>query len=832
MNIAFDATAILGPMSKNRGIGNYAFSQFTGMVNRDQQNQYFFLNLLEADYRLGDFITNKAHFTEDAIDTGKNQMLLRNPAYAEVIGSLIRRWLRENEIDVFYITSPFEATFIPYQKEWFEGVRVVVTVYDIIPYVMKNRYLKDENTYRWYMSCVDNLRWADALYVISESVKTDLIEYLHFPAEQIKVIWGAVDDRYCIQEIPEDTRAALLRKFGVTKPFIMCTGGEDGRKNLDGLIRAYSLMDAGLRAAYQLVVVCKLSPGALDRLQGVAREHHVADDVIFTNFVSDEELLQFYNLAALMAFPSKYEGFGLPIVEAWACGTPVLTADNSSLAQIGGDAALLVNADSDKSIAQGMEKMLSDPALLEEYTRRGAERLELYRWDKVNDDIIAMLSEITPCPRAAAEEKRIRLAFFTPLPPKESGISDYSEDVIRAMSGLCDIDVYIDEGYTPTSRFAENVRILPYTEYAAHRTEYADTVYQMGNSDFHFYMYDLLRQYHGTMVLHDYNLHGAFYCYAVTQRQDAKLYQTIAAEDCPDIPVNAAAPDLYGMELNGYLVNAADRIIVHSQEARRKLLERNVARQVSVIPSYAEILPLADAAAVKEKNGYPADAVVLAAFGGIHATKRAMPILRAFARLHKEFPQTRLLYAGKLSKELEEELPAFVKSEGLGDAVRVTGYISIEQFKEFIDMTDICLNLRYPSNGETSGSLMRILAKGRCVVINDIGSFSEFPDEICCKLPSVADMGEEQEPEVLYRALRELTADPERRGQIGQAARAFAEEHLDLRIVAGNYLDVLSAKKHPAVVTEDVLQTIRQDKELIPSDISGIAETLAYAAGA
>ena len=147
-------------------------------------------------------------------------------------------------------------------------------------------------------------------------------------------------------------------------------------------------------------------------------------------------------------------------------------------------------------------------------------------------------------------------------------------------------------------------------------------------------------------------------------------------------------------------------------------------------------------------------------------------------------------------------------------------------------MTDICLNLRYPSNGETSGSLMRILAKGRCVVINDIGSFSEFPDEICCKLPSVADMGEEQEPEVLYRALRELTADPERRGQIGQAARAFAEEHIDLRIVAGNYLDVLSAKKHPAVVTEDVLQTIRQDKELIPSDISGIAETLAYAAGA
>lgn len=157
MNIAFDAVAILGYMSRNRGIGNYALNQFSGMVNLDRNNKYFFLNMIDKDFSLSPLITND-NFTEDFIDTGKNNVLLRNEAYSEVIGSIIKRYIRENNIDIFYITSPFESNFILYKKEWFEGVRVISTVYDIIPYVMKDKYLSDKNTYNWYMKCVENLR--------------------------------------------------------------------------------------------------------------------------------------------------------------------------------------------------------------------------------------------------------------------------------------------------------------------------------------------------------------------------------------------------------------------------------------------------------------------------------------------------------------------------------------------------------------------------------------------------------------------------------------------------------------------------------------------------
>jgi len=838
MNIAFDACAILGPMSRNRGIGNYALSQFTGMVERDHENSYFFLNTVDKEFRLSDHI-ERGKLTEDYLGTGADCALLRSEEYADVVGAAIKRYIADNKIDIFYITSPFESSFIRYHKEWFEGVKVVVTVYDIIPYVMKEKYLADKTTFDWYMKCIDDLRWADEIFVISESVKTDLVSLLNFPPERIKVIWGAVDAIYRKVEVSVTEETALMGKFGITKSFVMCTGGEDGRKNLDGLIRAYALMPADIRSKYQLVVVCKLSENGRKTLSEVAEKAGVKKDVIFTGFVTDDELLKFYNLASLMAFPSKYEGFGLPIVEAWACGTPVLTGNNSSLREIGGDAVVLVDADDDRSIADGMAKMLADEDILAEYAAKGEKRLELYRWDNINDGIIALLNDIEPFPHTQKPQERVKIAFFTPLPPIESGISDYSEDIISELCKYCDIDVFIDDGYAPTSRFPENVAVFSHKEYKAKASVYYDTVFQMGNSEFHYYMYDYIRKYHGTVVLHDYNLHGAFYHKAVTvDKGNFKLYRKFIEADFPEradyvdsIAAGTANPDIYGMELNSYITGAAERLIVHSNESKRKLLHRDISRNVEVIASYAKILPLTDSASIKEKNGISPETVVISAFGGIHATKRAMPILRAFAKLRNEHDNVMLLLAGKPSAEIKPEIEAFVAENGLTGSVTVTGYIDIEKFKEYIDMTDICLNLRYPSNGETSGSLMRILAKGRCVMVNRIGSFAEIDPDICVMLPSVEEMGEVREPEEIYSALKKLVVQPELRREKGAAARRFAEDELDLRIVAEKYYRyILSDRKEPAV-SEKTIAALRGDARVKPSDLPEIADTLAYAKG-
>jgi len=836
MNIAFDAVAILGYMSRNRGIGNYALNQFVGMVNQDNDNKYFFLNMIDENFKLSSMITND-NFTEDFIDTGKSNVLLRNESYSEVIGSIIKRYIHENSIDIFYITSPFESNFISYKKEWFDGVRVISTVYDIIPYVMKNRYLSDKNTFNWYMKCVENLRWSDELFVISESVKTDLVKYLNFSPDNIKTIWGGVDEKYRKIDISDIERSLLLDKFGITKPFIMCTGGEDERKNLDGLIRAYSLMPDNLKNSYQLVVVCKLSENGLTKLKNIARSHHVEKDVIFTNFVSDDELVRFYNLATLMAFPSKYEGFGLPIVEAWACGTPVLTADNSSLREIAGDSAVLVNADIDQSIADGMARMLSDKNILSEYAERGQKRVLLYNWKLINDHIIYLINNIKTKKISLSKPEKLKIAFFTPLPPLESGIADYSEDIINELCKYCDIDVFVEETYNANSVFPANVSMYSHRAYPARRERYADTIFQVGNSEYHFYMYHYIRKYHGTVVLHDYNLHGAFYHYAITVcKGNYDFYKTLIDTDYSNtenyiqsLRNGSANPDLYGMELNSYITDRADRIIVHSQYSRKKLLQKNIERNVTVIPLYAEILMLTDSCAIKQKNGFSADMTIISAFGGIHRTKRIVPIIKAFSRLRKENPNVHLMLVGKPAEDIKPELEQLISSESLRNSITITGYTDIEKFKEYIDMSDICLNLRYPYNGETSGSLMRILAKGRCVVVNDIGSFSEIPDNACVKLPSVEDMGEINESIEIYNALKRLVENPRERSETASHARKYAEEVLDIKYIAEKYYNTISAEKIKSSVTENLIQTLKNDVNISSGDIKGLAQTLSYA---
>lgn len=840
MNIAFDSYAILGYMSRNRGIGNYTLSQFTAIINNDHDNKYFFLNLIDRDFKLSPMIENN-NFTENFVYTGKNNFLLQNESYSEVIGNIIKHYIRENNIDIFYLTSPFETGFTLYKKEWFEGVKVVTTVYDIIPYIMKEKYLSDRNNFNIYMKCVENLRWSDELFVISESVKTDLVKYLSFSPDNIKVIWGAVGERYKVVDISDSEKALLLDKFGITKPFIMCTGGEDGRKNLDGLIRAYSLMPENIKNSYQLVVVCKLSENGMKNLKAVAKSHNVGNNVIFTNFVSDEELLKFYNLASLMAFPSKYEGFGLPIVEAWACGTPVLTADNSSLKEIGGDAVVLVNADSDRSIADGMAHMLSDKKILSEYAEKGVKRLELYRWDNVSKNIISLINNIQTEKISLSKQERLKIAFFTPLPPIQSGISDYSEDIINELCRYCDIDVFIEETYNATPVFPSNVVIYSHKAYPSRRSQYADTVFQVGNSEYHFYMYQYIKQYHGTVVLHDCNLHGAFYHMAINKGNgNYLLYRNLIDSDCPadtadnyiqSLKNGSALPDLYNMELNSYIADSADRIIVHSNYAKKKLLTKNIERNVTVIPLYAKTLMPADSRVLKQKNGFSADTVVISAFGGIHATKRIIPIVKAFAELKKEYSNVHLMLSGKPSEDIKQELEQTINSENLQNSVTVTGYINLDKFNEYIDMTDICVNLRYPYNGETSGSLMRILAKGKCVVVNDIGSFSEIPDNACVKLPSVEDMGESRETDEIYKVLKRLTENEKERSETGMNARKFAQEELDIKSAVEKYYNVISSAKSVCPVTEKLIDALRNDRNMPASDIREVSETLAYAKG-
>lgn len=152
----------------------------------------------------------------------------------------------------------------------------------------------------------------------------------------------------------------------------------------------------------------------------------------------------------------------------------------------------------------------------------------------------------------------------------------------------------------------------------------------------------------------------------------------------------------------------------------------------------------------------------------------------------KEYKNAMLLFVGKLSEDVSDTFHQIVASSGVGDQILVTGYMEPNQFCDYIGATDVCLNLRYPYYGENSGSLAQILSRGKCV-INDIGSFSEIPDDCCVKLPSVKEMQPGQEEEMIYSTMRQLMEDRGLRNKISQNARKYAETMLDIRIDTEQY---------------------------------------------
>lgn len=340
MRVALDMQPTLG---QKTGIGIYALNLFNELKHVAPQHTYL----------------NLAWGNDAALRTDQRLMWqqVRMP-----------RMARQEQADILHVTG-FDAP-------WSASCPVVLTVHDLIGLLFPDNLPPLERLYwqRWLPASVG---WASHIIVISQNTKQDVENYMHVDPQRITVVPQGVDAHF---KPIEDTSGldALRQHYKLPETFMLYLGTMEPSKGLDTLVKAYAQIHKEVPA---LVIAGK--KGHFTRpLFKLVEQLGVQDKVIFTDYIPDEHVVGMLNLASVFVFPSRYEGFGLPPLEAMACGTPVVCSSSSSLPEVVGDAAATVPPDEPDALAQTLLEVLNDPDEQAALRQKGLARAREFSWEK------------------------------------------------------------------------------------------------------------------------------------------------------------------------------------------------------------------------------------------------------------------------------------------------------------------------------------------------------------------------------------------------------------------------------------------------------------------
>jgi glycosyltransferase involved in cell wall biosynthesis len=287
-----------------------------------------------------------------------------------------------------------DLAHVPYfASPLFPTTPTVVTVHDLIPMLLPA--YRGSILVRLYTLLVAiAAKRADMVLTDSQASKWDIVHLLDIPAERVRVIYLAADDTY--QPVLDEHRLAAARqKYGLPESYLLYLGGFDQRKNVPTLLKAFAQL-ARFSGAF-LVVAGRLpeeGSGFFPDPRPITQELGIEERVVFAGWVPEEDKPALYSGARALVFPSFYEGFGLPPLEALACGTPVIASNRGSLPEIVGDGGLLLEPDDVKGLAEAMEKLLNDDTLWEDLRGKGLAHAARFSWEKAARETLAVYQEV------------------------------------------------------------------------------------------------------------------------------------------------------------------------------------------------------------------------------------------------------------------------------------------------------------------------------------------------------------------------------------------------------------------------------------------------------
>lgn len=393
----------------------------------------------------------------------------------------------------------------------------------------------------------------------------------------------------------------------------------------------------------------------------------------------------------------------------------------------------------------------------------------------------------------------MKLAYFSPLPPQKSGISDYSEALLPHLSRYFDIDLWIS-GVAPESSLSEKYRIIDYHKSEAplsNLKNYDCILYNIGNNpEFHAEMYDVFLKYPGHVILHDFVLFFLVTGYFLEYKRDREgyireFYENYGNEGIYEVkkilrgcvpPLQFKNPEWY--PLIKKIIQTSHGLIVHS-ESTKKLLILNGGSPDTITKinqiNYSNMnfnSSGKEQVQIKQQFGINSDSLLITSLGYIAPTKRNAQIIKA---------------VNEIIPSLKKPVQYLMVGDGnyidglLNQNIKKTGFVSKGDYEKLISCSDIIVNLRYPSMGETSATLLQAMTGGKPCIISDIGWFSELPDNTVVKIPAYG-INEQQ---LLEKSLRLLLEDPEKRKELGNNAYSYVSKYHNPTTVAEQFFDVL-----------------------------------------
>ncbi len=361
MNIGFDGKRAANNLT---GLGNYSRSLLAQLVQLFDQNQYF---VYTPKLSKNPLIT--AFFEAYPLHL---RLPLPNMIKLMWRSFGIKRQLNEDKIDLYHGLSQEIPIALHLQK-----VKTVVTIHDLI-YLRFPEYYKTIDRYIYNKKSEYACKNADRIIAISERTKQDIIAFYHIPEDKIEVIYQTCDDAFK-QPYPEEDKVSVAQKYNLPEKYLLIVGTLEPRKNLLLLVEALQSVDA----SYPLVVVGKHKPYAKLVIAELERLH-LTDRVLFLEGVIFEDLPLIYQMATVFIYPSLYEGFGIPIIEALYSGVPVIAATGSCLEEAGGPASIYVAPDDANALATQLNRVLADAQLRETMKTAGLNYVQRF-----NNELLA-----------------------------------------------------------------------------------------------------------------------------------------------------------------------------------------------------------------------------------------------------------------------------------------------------------------------------------------------------------------------------------------------------------------------------------------------------------